>query len=58
VLYLQLSSSEVTSANPWAVPAFFDSNVPSSPSLTAPTLEWLLSSPPAFHHYNELPISS
>lgn len=58
VLYLQLSSSEVTSPNPWAVPAFFDSNVPSSPSLTAPTLEWLLSSPPAFHHYNELPISS
>jgi cytochrome c oxidase subunit 1 len=33
-------------------------HVPTSPTLSAPTIEWLLSSPPAFHTFNELPITS
>jgi hypothetical protein len=40
------------------VPQFFDSNNSVSDTLSAPTLEWLVSSPPAFHTYNSLPISS
>jgi len=58
ILFDQLTSKTQVSPNPWAVPAFFDSNLPITPTLSAPTLEWLLSSPPAFHHYNELPVAT
>jgi len=58
ILFNQLTSQVQTGSNPWFVPQFFDSNIPASNTLSAPTLEWLVSSPPAFHHYNELPISS
>jgi cytochrome c oxidase subunit 1 len=58
ILYDQLTSQVQVGPNPWHIPQFFDSNVPSSRTLSAPTLEWLVSSPPAFHTYNDLPISS
>jgi len=58
MLFDQLSSSAQASSNYWAVPAFFESNLPASPTESAPTLEWLLNSPAPFHHFSELPISS
>jgi cytochrome c oxidase subunit 1 len=58
LLYEQLTSKVQVGPNPWFVPQFFDSNVPVSRTLSAPTLEWLVSSPPAFHTFQELPISS
>jgi cytochrome c oxidase subunit 1 len=58
ILYDQLASSLQVSPNPWHTPQFFEPNIPLSPTLTAPTLEWLLTSPPNFHHINELPIST
>jgi heme/copper-type cytochrome/quinol oxidase subunit 1 len=58
ILFDQLSSRVQVGPNPWIVPQFFDSNNPMSNTLSAPTLEWLVSSPPAFHHVNELPIST
>jgi len=58
ILYDQLTTPLQAKANPWAVPAFFEPNIPFSSTQTASTLEWLVSSPPAFHHFHELPISS
>jgi cytochrome c oxidase subunit 1 len=58
ILFDQLTSHVQVGPNPWFVPQFFDSNNPASLTRTAPTLEWLVSSPPAFHHINELPIST
>jgi cytochrome c oxidase subunit 1 len=58
LLFDQLSSRAQASSNHWAVPAFFESNLPASPTESAPTLEWLLNSPAPFHHFSELPISS
>jgi cytochrome c oxidase subunit 1 len=58
ILYDQLTSTVSIAPNYWAVPQFFEPNTPVSPTLAAPTLEWLLSSPAPFHHYSELPISS
>nr|QRH18117.1 cytochrome c oxidase subunit 1 [Rhizophagus sp. (in: glomeromycetes)] len=58
ILFDQLTSSLQAKANPWAIPAFFEPNTPISSTRSAPTLEWLVSSPPSFHTYNELPISS
>lgn len=57
LLYDQLSSRVQASSNYWSVPSFFDSNVPTSLTSSAPTLEWLLTSPAPFHHFNELPLS-
>jgi cytochrome c oxidase subunit 1 len=56
IIFDQLTSS--AEANPWAVPQFFESNVSASPTLSAPTLEWLVSSPPQFHSFKDLPIST
>jgi cytochrome c oxidase subunit 1 len=58
ILYDQLTTPLQAKANPWAVPAFFEPNIPFSPTQASPTLEWLVSSPPAFHHFHELPIST
>ena len=58
LLYVQLSSRVQVSANHWAIPSFFESNIPTTLTSSAPTLEWLLTSPAPFHHFNELPISS
>jgi len=58
ILFDQLTSSLQVKANPWAIPAFFEPNTPLSSTQASPTLEWLVSSPPAFHTYGELPISS
>jgi len=58
ILYDQLTSSLEVRPNPWYIPAFFEPNTPLYITKSAPTLEWLVSSPPAFHHFSELPISS
>jgi cytochrome c oxidase subunit 1 len=58
ILYDQLASSLEVRPNPWYIPAFFEPNTPLYITKSAPTLEWLVSSPPAFHHFSELPISS
>jgi cytochrome c oxidase subunit 1 len=58
ILYDQLASSLQVSPNPWYTPAFFEPNFSLYITESAPTLEWLVSSPPAFHHFSELPISS
>lgn len=58
ILYDQLTSHVQIGPNPWFVPQFFDSNVPVSNTISAPTLEWVISSPPAFHTYSELPITT
>jgi len=58
ILYDQLASSLQVSSNPWYTPAFFEPNFSLYITESAPTLEWLVSSPPAFHTFNELPISS
>jgi cytochrome c oxidase subunit I len=44
--------------NYWHVPAFFSGNQPSSPTETAATLEWSVSSPPSFHHSTVIPVQS
>ncbi|CAG8829343.1 2375_t:CDS:2, partial [Cetraspora pellucida] len=53
LLYVQLSSRVQVSANHWAIPSFFESNIPTTLTSSAPTLEWLLTSPAPFHHFNE-----
>jgi cytochrome c oxidase subunit 1 len=58
ILFDQLTSPLQAKADHWAVPAFFEPNTPLSPTQASPTLEWLVSSPPAFHHLSELPIST
>jgi cytochrome c oxidase subunit 1 len=58
ILFDQLTSPLQVKANPWAIPAFFEPNYPLSLTNSAPTIEWLVSSPPAFHTFNSLPISS
>jgi cytochrome c oxidase subunit 1 len=58
ILYDQLTSSLEVRPNPWYIPAFFEPNTPLYITKSAPTLEWLDSTPPAFHHFSELPISS
>jgi cytochrome c oxidase subunit 1 len=44
--------------NYWKYPAFFESSTCASSRSTASTLEWALSSPPAFHHVGALPKQS
>jgi len=44
--------------NYWKFPAFFESTTCASSRSTASTLEWALDSPPAFHHFVELPKQS
>ena len=55
-VYNLFTEKKVCSANYWGVKEYFLSNYTSeinSDSVTS--LEWLLSSPPAFHTYNQLP---
>jgi len=47
IVYATITSDEVCPDNPWA----FDKN-----DETAPTLEWLVPSPPAYHTFEELPV--
>jgi len=59
ILFDLLSKQELTLANNyWRVPAFFESTRGAALTETASTLEWSLSSPPAFHTYNSLPLQS
>jgi cytochrome c oxidase subunit 1 len=58
ILYDQLTTSLQVNSNPWYAPAFFEPNTPISLTRSASTLEWLVSSPPAFHTFDSLPISS
>jgi cytochrome c oxidase subunit 1 len=58
ILFDQLTSTVQVGPNPWYIPQFFDSNIPVSETLSASTLEWIISSPCPFHHVNELPITS
>jgi len=44
--------------NYWYVPAFFSGNNFSTTTDSATTLEWSLSSPPAFHSFSTLPVQS
>jgi len=46
IVYATITGDEVCPENPWV----FDSN-----DRTAPTLEWLVPSPPAFHTFEQLP---
>ncbi|KAF9433611.1 hypothetical protein BGZ76_009213, partial [Entomortierella beljakovae] len=46
------AQDEDTLANdPWAVPAFFTSPRGAGVTKTATTLEWAITSPPAFHAF-------
>jgi cytochrome c oxidase subunit 1 len=59
ILFDLLSKQEYNLANNyWRVPAFFESGRGAALTETASTLEWSLSSPPAFHTYNSLPLQS
>lgn len=54
IVYDILSSEYIVEDNVWYYPEFFSS----FPVSTAHTLEWSVSSPPAFHCFNQLPILS
>jgi len=59
ILFDLLSKQEYNLANNyWKVPAFFESSRGAALTESASTLEWSLSSPPAFHTYNSLPLQS
>ncbi len=58
ILYDQLTTLSQAKANYWALPAFFEPNTPFSLTQASPTLDWIVSSPPAFHSFGELPITS
>jgi len=51
--------NNIVSNNYWRVPAFFESSI-TRPSTTesASSLEWALSSPPAFHSHTVIPLQS
>jgi len=54
IIYNILVSESNVEANVWYTPDFFSSFYTN----TAYTLEWSVSSPPAFHCFNQLPILS
>jgi len=59
IIYELITRNSYVNSNYWYTPDFFSSNnirIPSTNS--AYSLEWCLSSPPAFHCFNQLPISS
>lgn len=59
ILFDLLSKPEANLANNyWRVPTFFESSRSTALTETASSLEWSLSSPPAFHTYNSLPVQS
>jgi cytochrome c oxidase subunit 1 len=57
-LSLKVTTFNHAPNNYWAVPPFFSSPRGSGPTPTesAHSLEWTLSSPPSFHHVNHLPL--
>ena|SRR5438270_4290584 len=59
ILFDLLSRQDYNAINNyWSVPQFFESSIYTSSTITAPTLEWSLSSPPSFHSVNSLPLQS
>jgi heme/copper-type cytochrome/quinol oxidase subunit 1 len=60
IIYDTLAQPEDQLANdPWAVPAFFTSPRGAGITKTATTLEWAITSPPAFHAFEgQLPVQS
>jgi len=62
VVYLTLTGNQVCDKNPWN----FQTQSGSTPtpregriySQSAPTLEWMLPSPPAFHTFREIPVAT
>lgn len=56
MVYNLFTEKNICTSNYWGVKEFFSSNFTSHLSSDSVTsLEWLLSSPPAFHTYNQLP---
>lgn len=59
IIYDILVNGKPVDANPWAVPAFFQSTPEFwMESHTASSLEWSLDSPTPFHSFNMLPVQS
>jgi cytochrome c oxidase subunit 1 len=60
IIYDTLAQPEDQLANdPWAVPAFFTSVAGAGNTKSATTLEWAITSPPAFHAFEgQLPVQS
>jgi heme/copper-type cytochrome/quinol oxidase subunit 1 len=59
ILFDLLSRENNTvSNNYWRVPAFFESSTMGSMTESASTLEWVTSSPPAFHTHTVIPVQS
>jgi cytochrome c oxidase subunit 1 len=59
VIYDLLARTEFSVANNyWHYPSFFFSNIKDPSSEATTSLEWSLSSPPAFHAYSTLPVQS
>ena len=59
IIYDILVNGKPVDANPWAVPAFFQSTPEFwMESHTASSLEWALESPTPFHSFNMLPVQS
>ena len=59
IIYDILVNGKPVDANPWAVPAFFQSTPEFwMESHTASSLEWALDSPTPFHSFNMLPVQS
>lgn len=56
ILFDQLSQEpDKVPNNCWYVPSFFSSTKGAGLTFTATSLEWSLSSPPAFHCFDSLP---
>ena len=59
VLYDMLSSKDFNmSNNYWHYPSFFYNYINDPSAEATSSLEWSLSSPPAFHSYSDLPVQS
>ena len=59
IIYDILVNGKPVDANPWAVPAFFQSTPEFwMESHTASSLEWALESPTPFHSFNMLPVQA
>lgn len=55
IIYRLFKDEITVGGNYWDAPQFFTSNGVNNESLV-PSLEWTLPSPPAYHHYNDLPV--
>ncbi|TIC50097.1 hypothetical protein E3Q04_04186 [Wallemia mellicola] len=63
IIYDIFANGEEVSANPWAMPAFFQSTPLGYAGIghdvtVAPSLEWSVSSPTPFHAFDNLPVQS